>query len=174
MNRKALPALLCAALAHAAFAHAESFAVKTGGWEMTMNTTMRNLSLPPEAAKLPPEKRAAIEKSMQGRSGRTDSRTYKTCVTKEDLESGQGLTPDDDDDDAKCVFKVITNTRTKLEQERTCASPPSTTKARFEAKDAEHFIGVIERTGTGSGGPGNVRVELAGRWASASCKGFDD
>jgi hypothetical protein len=75
---------------------------------------------------------------------------------------------------AKCALKVITNTRTKLEQERTCASPSSTTKARFEAKDAEHFIGAIERTGTGSGGPGNVRVELAGRWASASCKGFVD
>jgi hypothetical protein len=140
---------------------------------MTMNTTMRNVPLPPEAVTLPPEKRAALEKSLQERSGRTDTRTYKTCVTKEDLESGQGLTPDDDDE-AKCILKVITNTRTKLEQERTCASPPSTTKARFEAKDAEHFIGVIERTGTGSGGAGSARIQLAGRWASAGCKGFDD
>jgi hypothetical protein len=140
---------------------------------MTMSTTMRNASLPPDAARLPPDERAAMEKSLQVRSGKTDVRTFKTSVTREDLVSGQGFMIDEDGD-GKCTVKVITSTRTKLEQERTCSSPPSKTKAVFEVPDAEHMFGVIDTIRQGSKGPGSVHVEVTWRWVSASCKGFDD
>jgi hypothetical protein len=160
-------------LAFVVCAHAESLNVKTGGWEITTRTTLQNSSLSPGAANLPPEKRAAIEKALQERSGKSNTRTHKTCVTREDLDSGQGF-KGDDDEEGKCTVKVIANTRNRIEQELTCSSPPSKTRAVFEAKDAEHMVGVIERSSDGSKGPGSARIEMSGRWVSASCKGFDD
>ena len=142
--------------------HAQSLNAKTGAWEMTIKSTMSGSSLPPEAlAKMPPERRAMIEKMMaEGRSSVT-----KTCVKKEDLDSGRFARQREG-----CTLNVVTKTPKKLVANTSCAAPKTTGTVTFDVKDDEHVVGVIEQThaiGT------KVRIDIAGRWLTASCDGVD-
>jgi hypothetical protein len=143
--------------------HAQSLNAKPGAWEMTVKTNLNGSLIPPDAlAKMPPERRAMIEKMMaEGRSSVT-----KSCVKKEDLDSGRFGRQQREG----CTVDVVTKTATKLVANTSCASPKATGTMTFEAKDPEHVVGVIEQSREGGG---QIRIDIAGRWLSASCDGID-
>jgi len=143
--------------------HAQSLNAKPGAWEMTVKTNLDGSSIPPDAlAKMPPERRAMIEKMMaDGRSSVT-----KSCVKKEDLDSGRFGRQQREG----CTVDVVTKTATKLVANTSCASPKTTGTMSFEAKDPEHVVGVIEQSRESGG---RIRIDIAGHWLSASCDGID-
>ena len=119
--------------------------------------------IPPDAlAKMPPERRAMVEKMMaEGRSS-----TTKTCVKKEDLDSGRFDRQQRDG----CKVDIVSRTTTKVVATTTCASPKSTGTTTFEAKDPEHVVGVIDQQREGGG---NIHIDIASRWLGASCDGIE-
>ncbi len=88
----------------------------------------------------------------------------KSCVTKEDLQLLRAMGDDD------CKYTVKSSSSSRLAGTSVCAGK---TRGEFEinAKSTEQ----VAMTITSVDGKGVARgVEITGRWASASCKGFDD
>lgn len=143
--------------------HAQSLDAKPGAWETTVKSDMHGSMIPPDAlAKMPPERRAMVEKMMaEGRSS-----TNRTCVKKEDLDAGRF----DRQQRAGCKVDIVTRTSKKIVGTTTCASPKTTGTMTFEAKDPEHVVGVIEQQREGGGA---IRIDIESRWLGASCDGIE-
>lgn len=66
-------------------AHAESFNIKPGAWEMSVTTVTSGMKLSPElSAKMAPQ-RAHMEQMMKAREGKPHTMTTRSCITQEDL-----------------------------------------------------------------------------------------
>lgn len=154
-----------AALALAPLAHAESFDIKTGAWEVTMSTAMSGMPVPKDTLdKMSPEQRAKMQAAMAARAGKDSTRTTTTCVTKQDLDRGQIMKSED----AHCTRKVLAQTASRYEMDETCTGPePSKTHTRFDAKSSESYTAVMDRT---QGEGGKLHVDMSGRWLGATCK----
>ena len=143
--------------------HAQSLNAKPGAWETTVKSSMNGAVIPPEAlARMPPERRAMVEKmAAEGRSS-----TAKTCVKKEDLDAGRF----DRQQREGCKVDVVSRSSTKVVANTTCTSPKTTGTMSFEAKDPEHVVGVIDQQREGGG---NIHIDIASRWLGASCDGIE-
>jgi hypothetical protein len=121
----------------AASSSAQSLNVRLGGWDMTMTADIKGA---PRVSK------------------------FKTCVTKEDIDSSRAFQKDED-----CTNKLTTRTATRWVGTTVCTGDhPSTSTFEIEARNPETIA--VKTTKA----PGNVVVEFAGRWASASCKGYEE
>ena len=148
---------------------ADSFNARPGAWENTVTTSTSGMVIPPEAlAKMPPERRAMVEKMMGDKNGGGGStRTQKTCVKKEDLDQGRFLTRTREG----CKVDVITRTPTRLVAKTTCTGETqSEGTLEFTAKDPEHVSGSIDQTMARGG---KFHVDIVGKWLSASCDGIE-
>jgi hypothetical protein len=154
-----------AAVALAPLSHAEGFDIKTGAWEVTSTSTTSGMLVPKDSLdKMPPAQRAKLEAMMAARAGKSSAHTSTTCITKQDLERGQ-LTKSDS---ANCTRKVIAQTARHYEMEETCTGEDaSKTHAKFDAKSAESYTGLIDRV---QGEGGKAHIEMSGRWLGAECK----
>ena len=151
------------ALAVASAAHAQTFNAKPGAWEMT--TSMSGAMIPPDVlAKMPPERRAMIEKRM------AESQTpqvRKSCIRKEDLAQDRFM----QSTDANCTVKTVSRTPTKLTMATTCTGErASTGTMTFEAKSPESVVGSIDQERTNGG---KFHIGIAGKWLGASCDGIE-
>ena len=153
---------LAAALSIIAGAHAESFAVKPGAWDMT--TQMSGMMIPPDVlAKMPPDRRAMIEKRIAEGSA---PQTRKSCVRKEDLDQDRFLKSEG----PNCSVKPVTRTSTKLVMAMTCTGERAATGTMtFEAKSPENVVGSIDLD---RGNGGKMHIGIAGKWAGSSCDGI--
>ena len=155
-------ALLCAC----SIAHAQSLNAKPGAWEMTMTMKSVGNVVPPEVvAKMPPEKRAEVERMMASKEGGSRTVTQKSCVKKEDLDSGKFVNRDRGD----CKVQMISRTTTKIVAKTVC-SGNSEANLTFEAKDPEHVVGVIDQQREGGG---KFHIDMVGKWLGASCEGIE-
>lgn len=148
---------------------AEPLNAKPGAWEMTVTTSGTGNVIPPEAlAKMPPERRAMVEKMMAERGGKPNTSVHKSCVKKEDLDSdrfAQGA------DDSGCKRNTVSRTASKIVVAMSCpGTPPHAGTFTFEAKTPESVIGTIDQQ-TGSG---KFHVDINGKWLGASCEGIPD
>ena len=162
LTRGATCAAACVVLLASSAAHAESFNAKPGAWEMT--TTMTGLTIPPDVlAKMPPERRAMIEKRMADGSA---PQTRKSCVKKEDLDQDRFM----QSADASCTVKTVSRTSTKLVMATTCTGErASNGTMTFEAKSPESVVGSIDQDrGNGS----KFHIGIVGKWLGASCDGI--
>lgn len=162
LSRRTTGFAACILVLSASAAHAESFDAKPGAWEMT--TTMTGVTIPPEAlARMPPERRAMIEKRMA--DGRAPD-VRKSCVKKEDLDQDRFM----QSTDASCTVKTVSRTSTKLVMATTCTGErASTGTMTFEAKSPESVVGSIDQErGDGS----KFHIGIVGRWLGASCAGI--
>jgi hypothetical protein len=127
------------------WASAQALNLRAGGWNMTMSMAMGG-----GAPRVTP---------------------LKTCITKEELDSDQALQKDE-----SCVRKLTVRTPTRLAGTMSCKNEAGQVQGTFEivavAPDSVHLTTVSK----GKGPQGNIdmRLEMKGRWASASCKGYDD
>ena len=143
-------------------AAAQSFNVKPGAWEMT--TTMSGNMIPPEAlSKMPPERRAMIEKRMEGGNGQT----RKSCIRKEDLDQDRFMRSEN----AECTVKTVSRSATKLVMATTCTGErASTGTMTFESKTPESVVGSIDQDrGNGS----RFHIGIVGKWLGAGCEGIE-
>ena len=168
MTRAPLVAALPLLIAIASSACAESLDAKVGTWEMTTVTTATGAIIPADTlAKMPPDRRAMVEKMMAERDGKPLTSTRKTCVKKEDLDQDRFLRQGD----ANCKLDVTTRTAQRLVAVRTCDGPPkSEGRMVFEAKTPETVTGTIDQT---RGDSGKLHVVISGKWLAAGCEGVD-
>lgn len=148
---------------------AEPLNARPGAWEMTITTSGAGNVIPPEAlAKMPPERRAMVEKMMGEQGGKPNTSVRKSCVRKEDLDQdrfAQGGA------DSVCTRKTLSRTASKIVVAMSCpGTPPREGTLTFEAKTPETVVGTIDQE-TGSG---KFHVDINGRWLSASCEGIPD
>jgi hypothetical protein len=133
-----------------------------------MSTSMSGMPIPKEALdKMPPEQRAKIEESIRARAGKVNTNTSRTCITKEDLDRGDLMAPEE----PNCQRKVIAQSARHLEVEETCSAPKaSKTQFKFDAKSSESYAATVDRMA----GQGEVHAEMTGRWLGATCTDADD
>jgi Protein of unknown function (DUF3617) len=133
-------------VATSSWASAQALNVRAGAWDMTMS-----LAINGGAPKVSP---------------------LKSCVTKEDLERDQAFQKDED-----CSYKISARTPTRLAGTATCKNDQMQSRGEFEIVAASPETIVMKVASKGSnakGGAVETRMELKGRWASPSCKGYDD
>ena len=163
-----LAALVFAALPIAS--RAATLDIKTGAWEVTTRTLMQGTMIPKEAmANMPPEQRAKVEAAMNARSGKVETHTSQSCVTKADLERGDVARSER----KNCTRKVIAQNARHLEIEETCTAPePSKSHFSVDATSAESYTASMDISQAAGG---KVHVDMSGRWVGATCrKGADD
>jgi hypothetical protein len=141
-------------LAIGPIAFAQSFALRTGAWSLTMTAQS---DAPMEG--VPPEVRAQIEAQMKRPN------TFTTCVTPEDLKNfNLGKTNDSDDADCELVSSKVTATVADITR-RCTGDDPGTETSHFEAPTPVTLKGtVVKKTSKGT-----TTVNLTGKWASARC-----
>lgn len=146
--------------------YAQTLNLKTGGWESSYKVEGQMQRLPAEVEKMPPAQRAAMEAALRDlRKGNT----YKVCLTKQDLADMAR----DPDGDATCKHSNVKRSASVYEADMTCPEGRSG-HVRIEALSSEKIAGVVTQKMSGRSGQGQMRAEFSARWASASCKGYDD
>lgn len=157
-------------------AQGESLNVKPGAWEMTVTTVVSGMKLSPEmTAKMTPLQRAQMEQMMKAREGKPHTTTIQSCLTKEDVSQDRiikEMEDEDDDSEVKCKVNVISKSSLKLVIDKMCPGPsPSTTHFSIEAKTTDRITATGDRAQQGSG---KSRMDIKGRWLSASCEGIEE
>ena len=149
---------------------ADSFDVKPGAWQMSLNTQIVGNPLPPETLEsMPPEKRAKVEKAMKERAARAVTISHKACVTKEDLDKDR-IIPSDKDD-GRCARKVVSRSTTRIVMEQVCQEPnASTSQMTIEATTPENLSANIVRVR--GDGKGKVLIDVKGFWLGPDCAGI--
>jgi len=168
--RYALPVVLVGAASWATppTVWAQAIAAKTGGWEMTYKTQTDMPGLPPELESMPAAQRAKMEAALR-ESWKPRTHNAKTCLTKADLaEMAKG--PDDSGD---CKYSNVKVSSTRWEADMACGGG-RTGRAVLNAPSSDRVTGTVIMRIPTSKGDGKSTMELSGRWASASCKGYDD
>lgn len=157
-------------------AHAESFNVKPGAWEMTVTTITSGMKLSPElSAKMTPAQRAQMEQMMKAREGKPHTMTARSCITKDDLSQDRIIKEMEDEDEdtaVQCKVKVLSKSSSKLVLDQLCPGPPSaTTHFTVDAKTTESIVAIGDRSEAGSG---KSHIDIKGKWLSASCDGINE
>jgi hypothetical protein len=153
----------------------ERVAVKPGLWEFS-NLTL-NSGVPPipedMLAKMPPEARARMEAAMQGRgsAGPGAARTYRQCITEQDLE--HPFRPEEDKE-THCTHKVLSRTATSMAVEMECTSlgkHEGTVHGTFKwrAPTSESMSGTIDMTVTAEGRTMTHQSTITGKWLGTDC-----
>lgn len=157
-------------------AHAESFSVKPGAWEMTVTTVASGMKLSSElSAKMTPAQRAQMEQMIKSREGKPHTMTTQSCITKEDLSQDRIIKEMEDEDEdtaVQCKVKVLSKSSSKLVLDQLCPGPPSsTTHFTVEAKTTESIVAVGERS---EGGSGKAHIDIKGKWLRVGCDAFEE
>lgn len=146
----------------------DTFAAKTGAWEMTTTTAMQGMPIPAaELAQIPPAQRARMEAMMGARAGKAMTHVTKTCVTQDDLDKSQIIK---DEADARCTRKIISRTSTSLVMEQTCPAPEAhTARMNMQFPSPGMMSGTMDMTRADGF---KVHMTINGRWLGASCAGI--
>ena len=143
--------------------------VKPGLWKTTLTRTKAGeLPLPAEMLnRLTPEQRARLEERMRANSGNSNSTTYESCLTKQDLDNP------DFTDKRQCTWKTLQSTSTKVKGSASCYYRDSgmklTGSGEFVAVDQEHVRGTMHMSVTGRGNTMNTNTVFTSKWLKASC-----
>jgi len=144
--------------------------VKTGQWESTLTTeTAGQLPVPQEMLdKLTPEQRAKMEammKARNGQGGRTS--TYKSCVTKEDLQKPFGT--DEQRKSCKETFVTSSSTRQEIHMECEMGGGKQVGTLKVEALDSGNVKGSMQMVASNGGRSMNVNSTFSSKWVGPVC-----
>ena len=143
--------------------------IKTGLWEMTVTSAVSGRPpIPPETlARMTPEQRAKFEAAMKGMaSGAPKTRTYKNCITKEQLNNDPFS-----DEKRNCTRTVLKSTGSKMEIREVCEGEgvKSDMTIEIEALNSESVKGSGHVTSAGGGRSMNVNTNYTAKWLGAVC-----
>jgi hypothetical protein len=169
MRKMIVGALLLCSLAALAADKLQPLNVKVGLWETTMTTTTSGtMPIPADLlSRLTPEQRARMEERMKANSREnTRTNTYKSCLTKEQLEKGP-----DFGDKKQCTQTVITSTSSKAELRVVCDMQDTKASGimHVEALSPENVKGSGQMSVSGGGHTMNVNTALTGKWIGPNC-----
>jgi hypothetical protein len=157
MRKTLLSAVIClaASVVLAATGEFQPLKVKTGLWQMTETVTW---------TELPPQMAAMM-------SAVPPTRTYKTCVRIEDLNSNPWAEGSGD----KCTWTVLNSTGTDMEVRGTSCDfgknygMKADVHGKIHVVDSENGTGSMAVTLTGNGQAMNGHASYTGKWIGASC-----
>lgn len=169
-------ALLLAAAAPLCAYATPPLGAKAGAWETTVTTTMSGLpksqtpDIPKEQLdKMPPERRAMMEKMMAMRSGKPVTSKVKGCLKETD--SVDKLTADEPNR-PNCKKKVIAQTSDTLDMEITCSGQHAThAHIKMHAVSAEEVVATTDAEGENGF---KMHADTKSRWVGSSCAGIAD
>ena len=143
--------------------------VKTGLWETTATNTMTGqMPVTPEMMQnLTPEQRARVEQALKARgSGKPTTRTYKSCLTKEQLDRGTAFK-----NDKECTETPVNSTSSKLTVKMACdvEGAKATGTVTFQALSSEHVKGEGQMSVTGAGHTMNSSSIFDAKWLGSDC-----
>jgi hypothetical protein len=168
MRTKILLVVLFSAAAVALAAQKiEPLNVKLGLWEMTMTIkTNGQMPIPAELlSKLTPEQRAKLEEKMKSQSaGPAQTRTYKTCLTKEKMDNPFT-------DKKNCTSTVLTSTSSRIALKVQCTEQEAKMNGtlEFEALSPENVKGSSHLVATGGDHTMNLDGTYLGKWIGSAC-----
>ena len=115
--------------------------IKTGLWQVTMTSTVTGMGAP-------------------------QTRTYKTCVKKEDLNKYPFSDPED-----KCTYTVVNSTGARMEAHGTCMRPEAKIdfELKLDAADSETVKGTGKMIINAGGTTMNGDYAGTGKWIGATC-----
>jgi hypothetical protein len=143
--------------------------IKTGLWEATVTYKRSGeLPLPPGTLeKLLPEQRARLEERMKGNSGESNTRSYRSCLKKEDLENP------DFTDKKQCTWTTLELTSTTAKGSAVCEYREIGARlsgtAEIIAVDEKHIKGTIRMTAPGTSKRIVADGTLTAKWLGSSC-----
>jgi hypothetical protein len=150
----------------ATVAVAEALKIEPGLWSVTYTYSVEGKPPPELLASLPPEKRAAVEQSWAAKAGKPQTTTSDTCVTAEDLESGNGFADNGEDED--CQRTMTSQTAMHWSGVEHC-----TGEDRVSDRDIEVVADNPKSvTGTMHGKEGDssqMHLTFTGTWIAAEC-----
>lgn len=146
--------------------------LKPGLWQTTMTFTLSGTP-PPEMearlAQMTPEQRAKYEAMFKSQYGGTPkTRTWKSCVKKEDLNKYPF-----EDPNKKCTVTVLSSTGSKMDVRGTCVPGNDGYeygfKVQVEAADPEHAKGTGQMTASRGGQTITGNYSGSSQWLGATC-----
>jgi hypothetical protein len=145
--------------------------VKTGLWEVTRTQTSEGQMPIPAGmlAKLTPEQRARMEARMKEHSGaQTRTTTYKSCVTKEELDKGDAFGGEEKE---ACTETIESSTSTRAQVKLVCSMQGISGEGTFEieALSPESTKGSTHITSTGGGRMMTVNSTFTAKWLGTGC-----
>ena len=143
--------------------------VKLGLWETTSTHTMTGqMPVTPEMMQnLTPEQRARVEAAMKGQAtGKPTTMTYKSCLTKEQLDRGTAFK-----NDKECTETPINSTSNKLTVKMVCdvEGAKANGTVEFQALSPDHVKGQGKMTVTGAGHTMNSSSTFDSKWLGSDC-----
>lgn len=148
--------------------------LKPGFWQTTMTSTINGKPpMTPEMeaklAQMSPEQRAKFEAALKSRNGGTpQTRTWKSCVKKEDLNKYPF-----DDPNKKCTYTVQSSTGSKMDVRGTCSPGKDgyqyDFKLHLETADSEHAKGTGQMTISSGGQTMTADYSGSSEWLGATC-----
>jgi len=157
-----------AGVADAAFAAMPN--ARPGLWE-SASTTVVEVGLPPNvphAAKMPPDERAKLERSLAPWGGKPVTTNERVCMSADTLDpwdaygSGKGTATD-------CKRTVVTQTPQHVKMALVCGGGTSTGDADFTAVGADRVVGKITMLMKSERGDSKLNVQMESRWIGADC-----
>jgi len=165
--RNSLVALCCFAPASVAAETPEALHLKPGLWEMQSSEMHSDRALLPpisdeDLAEMPASQKTQVENMR--RAGKTAVATYKTCVTRQMLQSFRpaGLAAD-------CTSVLLQGTATKQHSHISCTGSRQTGVMKLSSENPETMVidlTLFTRDGKRSRATGTY---MKGRWISADC-----
>ncbi len=147
---------------------AEAFDVKTGLWQIDQ-TREATGALPIPSAMLnnmSPERRQRLEAAMQTQMNHPILHSYKSCLTKADLD--EGFKPDRPECTSKVLSKSSGGEKVKVDCRNEMGSMSMV--MNWQIVDREHATGWTQTTMTGNDGRSTKSTaNMKAKWLSADC-----
>ena len=143
--------------------------VRPGLWQTTTTVARTGeMPLPAEMlSRLTPEQRARLEARMKSDSARAHTKTYKRCLTREQLDN-----PDFTKDE-QCTWTTLQSNSTHIKGAVSCNYKDSSMKLQgsgeFVALDREHVKGSVHMTASGNGRTMDTTSDLSSKWLGPNC-----
>lgn len=154
-------------------AQASPLGAKPGAWKTTVTTQMSGLpkgAMPKiskeQLAKLPPERRAMVEKMMAMREGKPVTSIAKSC-----LKASDNLDKLMANNQPDCKRKVIKKTATSVEVEISCKRGKHSSHGHIKIRAVTPKEVVSTADVTGDNGF-KMHVTTKAHWLGSSCKGI--
>jgi hypothetical protein len=149
----------------ATVAAAEALKIEPGLWSVTYTYSVAGKPPAELLANLPPEKRAAMEKSWADKIGKPQTTTSDTCVTAEDLASGNGFGDNGEDED--CQRTMTSQTATHWSGVEHCTNDGGSADRNLEvvADSPKSISGTMH----GKDGDASQHMTFTGKWIAAEC-----
>jgi hypothetical protein len=152
----------------------EPMNVKVGQWEVTRSvTTSGEIPISAEMlSKLSPEQRTRMEERIKAMSDeRTSHQTYKSCLTKEQLEKGPAF----DKEARACSMTIVASTSSRAEVQLACdiQGMNGNGTVHLQALSPEEVKGTTHMTLSGNGKTMNSSSTFTAKWIARECRATD-